>query len=79
MLINFAIETIKADEEIKYSEVKFFKEIRYHLKLSNQQILLEYPDIESFLKDDIDTNSGINFISSNYLNFEDFPQIEIIK
>jgi hypothetical protein len=28
-LIDFAIQTIKADEQIEYSEIKFFKNIRH--------------------------------------------------
>lgn len=79
MLINFAIETIKADEEIKYSEVKFFKAIRHHLKLTNDRILSEFPDIESFLKEDIDTDSSIEKLLSHFQEDINFPQFEQIK
>lgn len=79
MLINFAIETIKADQEIKYSEVKFFKAIRHYLKLSNDRILSEFPDIESFLKEDIDTDSSIEKLLHHFEEVAEFPQFEKIK
>ena len=78
MLINFSIEVIKADEEIKYSEVKFFKAIRHHLKLSNDRILADFPDIESFLKEDIDTDSNIEKLLHHFQEATDFPQFEQI-
>jgi uncharacterized tellurite resistance protein B-like protein len=79
MLINFAIETIKADEEIKYAEVKFFKAIRHHLNLSNDRILADFPDIESFLKEDIDTDSGNEKLLHHFQEVADFPQFEQIN
>jgi hypothetical protein len=48
-LIDFAIQTIKADEQIEYSEIKFFKNIRHRLKISDNNILAVFPDIEQFL------------------------------
>jgi uncharacterized tellurite resistance protein B-like protein len=37
-LIDFAIQTIKADEQIEYAEIKFFKNIRHRLKISDENI-----------------------------------------
>jgi hypothetical protein len=79
MLINFAIETIKADQNIKYAEVKFFKAIRHKLKLSNNQILSEFPDIESFIREDIITETSIEKLINHYKETIDFPQFEQIK
>ena len=45
-IIDFAIQTI-------YSEVKFFKKIRSRLSLTDEQILVKYPDLEDFLLPDI--------------------------
>jgi len=45
ILIDFAIKTIEADEQIEYSEIKFFKSIRHRLKISDEKILAVYPDI----------------------------------
>lgn len=52
-IIDFAIQTILADNRIEYSEVKFFKKIRYRLSLTDEQILAVHPDIEDFLLPDI--------------------------
>ena len=52
-IIDFAIQTIYADNKIEYSEVKFFKKIRSRLSLTDEQILVKYPDLEDFLLPDI--------------------------
>ena len=44
-LIDFVIQTIKADEQVEYSEIKFFKNIRHRLKISDANILAVFPDI----------------------------------
>lgn len=52
-LVNFALQTIYADNRIEYAEVKFFKKIRACLSLSDEQILAQHPDAEDFLLPDI--------------------------
>ncbi len=52
-IVDFAIQTIFADSQIEYSEVKFFKKIRSRLSLNDEQILTKHPDIEDFLLPDI--------------------------
>ena len=42
-LIEVAIDTIKADEKVEYSEIKFFKVIRSKLKIDNEPILEKHP------------------------------------
>ncbi len=78
-LIDFAIQTIKADEQIEYSEIKFFKNIRHRLKISDESILAVFPDIEQFLEEDIVTVSFLDKITSQYLEVVDLPQFELIK
>lgn len=78
-LIEFAINTIRADEHIEYSEIKFFKVIRHHLKISDQKILEVYPDIDQFLEQDIITESYIDKISKQYLETTELPQFELIS
>lgn len=63
-VIDFSLQAILADREIKYPEVKFFKKIVHHMYLTEEQILSAYPDIEDFLlpdnvSDDIDWNSVV--------------------
>lgn len=77
-LIEFAVETIKADELIEYSEIKFFKAIRHNLKLSDEKILAKHDDIEFWLEDDISTESNIDKVINQYLEVANLPQFELI-
>jgi uncharacterized tellurite resistance protein B-like protein len=77
-LIDFSIQTIKADEQIEYSEVKFFKNIRHRLKISDENILKIFPDIEIFLEKDIVSGSVLDTITSHYLEIAELPQFELI-
>jgi uncharacterized tellurite resistance protein B-like protein len=65
-LIDFDIQTIKADENVEYSEIKFFKNIRHRLKVSDDSILAVLPDIEQFLEEDIVTESFLDKITNQY-------------
>ena len=78
-LIDFAIQTIKADEQIEYSEIKFFKNIRHRLKVSDDSILAVFPDIEQFLEEDIVTESFLDKITNQYLEAAQLPQFELIS
>ncbi|MBL0325868.1 MAG: TerB family tellurite resistance protein [Cytophagaceae bacterium] len=78
-LIDFAIQTIKADEQIKYSEIKFFKNIRHRLKISDEKVLAIYPDIEQFLEEDIITESFLDKITNQYLDLAELPTFEHIN
>jgi uncharacterized tellurite resistance protein B-like protein len=78
-LIDFAIKTINADEKIEYSEVKFFKVLRHHLKINDEKILSIYPDIESWLEQDIITENYIDKIKEDYLNISSIPQFDLIQ
>lgn len=79
LLIDFAIKTINADEKIEYSEVKFFKVIRHHLKVSDEKILSIYPDIESWLEQDIITDNYLDKIKDDYLKASSIPKFEQIQ
>lgn len=77
-LIDFAINTIKADAHIEYSEIKFFKVVRHNLKISDENILAVYPDIEQFLEQDVITESHLEKIINQYLDTAELPQFELI-
>lgn len=77
-LIDFAINTIKADDQIEYSEIKFFKVIRHNLKINDEKILEVYPDIEQFLEEDIITESYLEKITKQYLEMAELTQFELI-
>ena len=78
-LIDFAIQTIKADEQIEYAEIKFFKNIRHRLKISDENILAVFPDIEQFLEEDIMTKSFLDKITNQYLQSAEIPQFELLS
>lgn len=52
-LIELAIKMIEADNQILYSEVKFFKKIRNRLSVSDEIILEALPNSEDYLLPDI--------------------------
>ncbi len=78
-LIDFAIQTILADEQIEYAEIKFFKNIRHRLKVSDETILEHFPDIEQFLEEDIITDSFLDKITSQYFETMELPQFDLIS
>ena len=78
-LIDFAVKTIKADEQIEYSEIKFFKNIRHRLKISDEAILKAYPGLEFFLEEDITSESHLGNITNQYLETAQFPKFASIN
>ncbi len=52
-LIEMAIKMIEADNQILYSEVKFFKKIRAALSVSDEIILESLPSAEDYLLPDV--------------------------
>ena len=78
-LIDFAIQIIKADEQIEYSEIKFFKNIRHRLKVNDDKILAVFPDIEQFLEEDIVTESFLAKITKQYFDAAEIPHFELIS
>lgn len=77
-LIDFAVQTINADEKIEYSEIKFFKNIRYRLNVSDETILAKFPELEQYLEEDIITDSFLDKITSQYLETTELPQFNLI-
>jgi uncharacterized tellurite resistance protein B-like protein len=70
ILINVLLQTIYADEEIDYTEVNFFKKVRLHLKVSDERILQEYPDISSFLEEDINAEISVEVMINNFFDLQ---------
>jgi uncharacterized tellurite resistance protein B-like protein len=78
-LISFAIQTIKADEQIEYSEIKFFKNIRYRLTISDDVIASNFSDIDDFLEADVKTDSFLDKIKAEYFESNELPQFDILS
>ena len=77
-LIEFALKIINADELLEYSEIKFFKNIRHRLKISDENILLHHPSIEDFLEEDIKDDSYLETITAHFIETVELPQFDII-
>ncbi|MGR7813791.1 hypothetical protein [Lacinutrix undariae] len=78
-LIDVAISTIKADNVIEYSEIKFFKVIRSKLPIDNDSILKVYPDFEEYLEEDIISESYLSKLQYDFFENTDLPSFELIK
>lgn len=64
ILVKLAIDTIEADNNIEYSEVRFFKKIRKRLSISDEKILEAMPDKEDYLLPDIDVPDDMDWAVS---------------
>jgi uncharacterized tellurite resistance protein B-like protein len=78
-LIEVAIDTIKADEKVEYSEIKFFKVIRSKLKIDNNQILEKHPDFEDYLEQDIITDSYLSGLQDAFFDTHISNEFELIS
>lgn len=78
-LIEVAIDTIKADEKVEYSEIKFFKVIRSKLKIDNEPILEKHPDFEDYLEQDIITDSYLSRLQVDFFDTHISNEFELIS
>lgn len=79
MIIDFAIDTIHSDGIDDYSEIKFFKNIRHRMKVSDEKILLNHPEVEYWLEADISNESLLEKLTNQYLNTTNIPTFELIN
>ena len=78
-LIEVAIDTIKADDKVEYSEIKFFKVIRSKLKIENDPILEIHPDFEEYLEQDIISESYLARLQADFFDTQALPEFELIS
>ena len=78
-LIEVAIDTIKADDKVEYSEIKFFKVIRSKLNIANEPILEKHPDFEDYLEQDIITASYIARLQDDFFDTHISNEFELIS
>ena len=78
-LIEAAIDIIKADEKVEYSEIKFFKVIRSKLKIENEPILIKHPDFEDYLEQDIVTDSYLLRLQDDFFATHISKEFEMIS
>ena len=78
-LIEVAIDTIKADDKVEYSEIKFFKVIRSKLRIDNEPILEKHPDFEDYLEQDIITASYLSRLQDDFFDTHISNEFELIS
>lgn len=78
-LIEVAINTIKADEKVEYSEIKFFKIIRSKLKIDNEQIMTKHPEFEDYLQQDIISESYLARLQDDFFDTNILPELQLIN
>ena len=76
---DVAVQTIRADNRIEYSEIKFFKVLRSNLKNVSDETLLEKIDgiDENYLAQDIQADYLQMY--DDYFNTIELPKFEILK
>mgnify|MGYP000695441021 CR=1 FL=1 len=78
-LIEIAIETIKADDKVEYSEIKFFKVIRAKLKIGDEPILKIHPDFEEYLEKDIISDSYLARLKDDFFDTHEMKEFELLS
>ncbi len=78
-LIEVAIGTIKADDKVEYSEIKFFKVIRSNLKIENEPILAKHPDFEDYLEQDIISELYLARLQNDFFDTNTLPELKLIN
>lgn len=74
-ILNIAVQVINADEKIEYSEIKFIKNIRYRLNLSDEIILKNFPEFEQYLEQDINISNQLEKLTSQFFESTNLPII----
>jgi len=78
-IIEVAIDTIKADDKIEYSEIKFFKVIRSKLAIDDAIILEKHQDFEEYLEQDIISDSYLARLQDDFFDTHTLPKFESIN
>lgn len=78
-VVDVAVQTIRADSRIEYSEIKFFKVLRSNLETVTDDVLLMKVDgiDENYLAQDI--RADYLQIYDDYFNAIELPKFEIKK
>jgi len=78
-LIEVAIDTIKADDKVEYSEIKFFKVIRSKLEIEDELILEKHPDFEDYLEQDIISESYLSRLQEDFFDTHLTKEFKLIS
>ena len=79
-LLNIVFEVIFADGKVEYSEVKFFRNIRVRLSISDEVIEKSFantPDLDIFLAKDIVDHLSVEKVTQQYFSSIEIPQFNL--
>ena len=79
-LLNIVFEVIFADGKVEYSEVKFFRNIRVRLSISDEVIEKNFantPDLDVFLAKDIVDPLSVEKATQQYFSSIEIPQFNL--
>lgn len=78
-IADVAVQTIRSDNKIEYSEIKFFKVLRSNLKVVSDETLLEKIDgiDENYLAQDI--RADYLQMYDDYFNTIELPKFDILN
>lgn len=79
-LLNIVFEVIFADGKVEYSEVKFFRNIRVRLSISDKVIEKNFantPDLDVFLAKDIVDHLSVEKVTQQYFSSIEIPQFNL--
>lgn len=78
LLLESAIQTITADDQVKKEEINFLKILRTTLKSPDQKILDKFPKIgKNFIQKDALTDIYIKELYSNYFKENTLPTFDL--
>lgn len=82
-IVRTAVKTIKADNDEKYSEIKFFKIILSKLDIADKALIEALPEIENleeeYLQQDIISESYLEKLTADYFDKHDIPEFAPIE
>lgn len=82
-IVRIAVKTIKADNDERYSELKFFKILRSKLKVANKTLINALPEFENleedYLQQDIISESYLEKLTADYFDKQNIPEFSPIK
>lgn len=77
-LLTVAADTIHADEQVEYREIKFFRALRSHVPaLTDDEILEAIPGVEDFWLQ-ADAKASLFAPDQDYFSSIELPQFELI-
>ena len=79
-LLNIVFEVIFADGKVEYSEMKFFRNIRIRLSISDEAIEKNFantPDLDIFLAKDIVDHLSVEKVTQQYFSSIEIPQFNL--